>query len=208
MQVVSSISGSPQKNGKHKIQRNGYPKNFQWNVEQYYQMADLGFFEGRRVELIEGEIVEMAPIRSPHAVAIGLLIEVLNRIFGEGYTVRPRMPVRFSKRSEPEPDLAVVKRKIRDFSESHPGTARLIVEVSNSTLRFDRTRKAKLYAKYGIPEYWILNLKDRCLEVHRNVKSDETGEFFYSESLVVDAGSAIAPLAKPKSKIKVADILP
>ncbi|MFN2413099.1 MAG: Uma2 family endonuclease [Pyrinomonadaceae bacterium] len=207
MQPVSKTIKLPRKNGRSLVLRNGSPKPFQWTVKQYYKMADLGYFQGRRVELINGEIIEMAPMKSPHAVAITLLVEVLSEKFGERFSVRSQLPLRLDEKSEPEPDIAIVKGKARDYSESHPNHASLIVEVSNSTLRFDRGEKAGLYAQFGIADYWILNLKDRCLEVCREPSSDD-GIFFYAERFVVDSGSEISPLAKPKTKIMVADILP
>ncbi|MGH9947818.1 MAG: Uma2 family endonuclease [Pyrinomonadaceae bacterium] len=184
------------------------PKPFRLNVKQYYQMDDLGFFRGRRVELIEGEIVQMSPMKSPHMVAIQLINEALRTVFGRGFVVLSQMPIRLSKTNEPEPDVTVVKGKIRDFVESLPNHAELVIEVSESTLRFDRGEKAGLYARYGIQDYWILNLKGRCLEVHRHPVKSSDGKAYYSEILTVNAGDSITPLIKPKSKIKVSDILP
>ena len=87
MQVVSKISGLPRKDVKRNMPPNREPMSFQWNVEQYYQMADLGFFQGRRVELIRGEIIEMSPMKSTHMVAIQLMNEVLRVVFGKGYMI-------------------------------------------------------------------------------------------------------------------------
>lgn len=187
---------------------NGGPKRFRWNVRQYHRMADLGFFNGKRVELIRGEIVEMAPMKTPHSMAIVLLVEALAKTFGKGFIVRPQLPLNFGKTSEPEPDLSVVEGHARDFPELHPSQAALVVEVSDSTLHFDREEKAELYAENNIKEYWILNLKKRCLEVYRHPVKDKNAGPIYTEIFVVGEEKSIAPLARPKTKIKVADILP
>lgn len=190
------------------VKKNGVPKPFRWTVREYYQMAELGFFHGKRVELIRGEIVEMSPMKSPHATSIRLLERLLTKIFGQGFDVRSQLPMSFSKADEPEPDIAVVKGTIRDYSDAHPKSATLLVEVSNTTLRFDREEKAELYAENKIEEYWIVNLKERRLEVHRRPQKDKNLGFFYSEVTIVGEGESVSPLAKPSAKIKVADMLP
>lgn len=187
---------------------NGMPKTVRWTRNQYYRMAELGFFEGKRVELIKGEIIEMSPMKAAHATAIVLATEALNKIFDQGFVVRTQLPTSFGKVDEPEPNIAVVKGDARDFSESHPKTVELIVEVADSSLNFDREKKASLYAENKIGEYWILNLKDRCLEVYRRPVKDKNIGFIYTEIYVVGENETVSPLAKPKGKIKVSDILP
>ncbi len=190
------------------VKKNGVPKPFRWTVREYYQMAELGFFHGKRVELIRGEIVEMSPMKSPHATSIRLMEKLLAKAFGEGFDVRSQLPMSFSKNDEPEPDIAVVNGTIRDYADAHPKSAVLLVEVSSSTLRFDREEKAELYAENNIGEYWIVNLKQRRLEVHRRPQKEKNLGFFYSQVIVVSEDESISPLAKPKAKINVADILP
>jgi len=171
-------------------------------------MAELGFFKGKKVELVKGEIIEMAPMKTPHATAVRLLVEALKRIFGKGYLVDSQLPLSLGQADEPEPDISVLEGSPRDFAIEHPRTASLVVEVSDSTLRFDRKEKAELYAENRIDEYWILNLKQRCLEVYRHPVKDKNAGFIYTEIFVVVEDKSIAPLAKPKLKIRVADILP
>lgn len=208
MHPVIEKSKTLDSNGSIGLSKRFGPRPFKLNVHQYYQMYDLGFFQGRRVELIEGEIVEMAPMKSPHAVAVQLLNEVLRKIFSRGHFVTVQMPIRLDEGNEPEPDLAVIKGKIRDFSDAHPTRAELIVEVSDSTLRFDRGKKAKVYAQFQIEDYWILNLKDRTLEVYRKPTLADDGTYVYSEKFEVSARSSIAPLKKSKSKVRLSDVLP
>jgi Uma2 family endonuclease len=185
-------------------------KPFQWTQEKYYQMAELGFFQGKRVELIEGEIIEMSPMNKPHATAIRKLLKTLNHIFPNGYLVDSQLPMSFSKISEPEPDIAIIKGEIDDFADSHPKTAELIIEVSDATLYYDRNRKASLYAKNKIQDYWILNLKNNRLEVYRRPIKDKTMfyGFGYAESVIFTESDEVSPLAQPDAKIKVSDLLP
>lgn len=188
--------------------KNGSPRTIRWTRDRYYQMLDLGFFEGKRVELIKGEIIVMSPMKSAHATAIRLIVEVLRSVFGNGFVVDSQLPLSFGKTDEPEPDVAVVEGKVRNFSESHPKTAALLVEVSKTSLKFDRTTKAALYAENKIEDYWILNLEQRCLEVYRRPVKDKNLGFVYTEIRVIGENESVSPLAKPKAKIKVADILP
>ena len=171
-------------------------------------MAELGFFHGKRVELIEGEIIEMSPLKTAHATALGLMTQILTKIFSENFIVRAQMPMSFAKANEPEPGAAVVKGAFRDFTVSHPKTAELIVEVSASTLRYDRTIKVNLYAQDKIQEYWILNLKNRCLEIRRQPKKDKKLGYIYQEIQILTEDDQVSPLANPKAKIKIADLLP
>jgi Uma2 family endonuclease len=179
-----------------------------WTRDEYYKMAELGFFYGKRVELIEGEIIEMSPMNKPHATAVRVVLDALRKIFAQGYVVDSQLPMSFSKRSEPEPDVAVIKGGIRDFTASHPKNAELIVEVSDSTLRFDRTRKGALYAQNKIQDYWVLNLKNRCLEVYRQPREDKKLGFIYTENRIFTETDEVSPLAAPDAKIKIADLLP
>ena len=187
---------------------NGEPKIVRWTRDQYYQMAELGFFRDKRVELIKGEIIEMSPMKSAHATAVSLAVQVLGEIFNKNFIVRSQLPMSFGKTDEPEPDIAVVKGTIRDFSGSHPKTADLIIEVSDTTLRYDRTRKASLYAENKIADYWILNLQNRCLEIYRQPKKDKKLGFVYTEIKILTEEDAVSPLAAPGAKIKIADLSP
>ena len=179
-----------------------------WTRDKYYQMAELGFFDGKRVELIEGEIIEMSPMKSLHATALTLLIEVLRLSFSKEFIIRSQLPMSFSRASEPEPDVAVVQGTIRAYTAAHPKTAELIIEVSDSTIRYDRTKKAGLYAKNKIQEYWILNVKNRSLEVYRRPIRDKKLGFVYTEIQILTEKDSVSPLSAPDAKVKVADILP
>lgn len=184
------------------------PKHLRWTSDEYNRLAELGVFEGKHVELIEGELIEMAPMGPHHVVSTVLAADVLRSIFTKGHFVSTQNQLDVDERSQPEPDVAVVKGSPRDYSEFHPRTLVVAVEVSDSSLEFDREVKSRIYAKAGIEDYWIVNLKDRCVEVFRVPVEDKNLGFIYSERTVFGEDKAFAPLAKPKSKIKVADLLP
>jgi len=184
---------------------NEAPVRWRWTREQYYRFAEL--FHGRRVQLIEGEVYEMAPQRNDHAIAIELAVEVLRNVFSQGYRVRTQLPLRLEGDSEPEPDIAIIKGFPRGQRE-HPEGALLVVEVSDSTLHFDRTRKIPLYAKAGIQEYWIINLVSYKVEVHRHATQEPNGEYRYDDIHSAGKDEFLSPLASPNAKIAVADLLP
>ena len=146
------------------------PRGRRWTREEYYQAAELGIFRPEeRLELIGGEIIEkVSPQETPHAVAIGLVADTIREDLPHGYHLRIQTPMSIGPDSEPEPDIAVVSGQPRDYLASHPQTAALIIEIADTTIRMDRTTRASLYASAGIPEYWILNLRSRKLDVFRN----------------------------------------
>lgn len=179
-----------------------------WTRDEYYKMAELGFFDGKRVELIEGEIIEMSPMKSLHATVIRLVLNIMRNVFAKDYVVDSQLPMSFSKNTEPEPNVAIVKGEIKDFVQAHPKTAELIIEVSDATLRYDRTKKASLYAKNKIQDYWILDVKNKRLEVYRRPIKDKKSGFIYTEIQIFTEKDTVSPLAAPEAKIKVADLLP
>ncbi len=179
-----------------------------WTREEYYRMGEMGLFFGQRVELIEGEIMVFSPQNWPHTSTVAHVGEVLQRVLGAGFWVRMQFPLNLST-SDPEPDLSVVTGRLEDYSD-HPTTAVLIVEVSETTLHFDRTRKASLYARAGIADYWIVNLVNNQLEVRRDPRPDPTqpyGHGYATLSTLVPPAT-VSPLAAPQVSLAVADLLP
>jgi len=167
-------------------------------------MAETGILRpDDRVELIDGEILTMAPQKSPHATAVRLAEEALRAAFGQGFEVRPQLPLALTEASEPEPDLAVVAGAPRDYRDAHPSTALLVVEVAESSLPFDRSVKRALYARAGIREYWIVDLAERALEVYRTPQAAD-----YRDHRTLDERDSIAPLASAGAGVAVADLLP
>ena len=176
------------------------------------RMYDTGILHpDERIELIGGALIpKELPMKSAHATAISLCEEALRQAFGRGYVVRGQLPLALSERDQPLPDIAVVQGSIRDFAQSHPTRALLVVEVSEATLRFERHTKASLYAWAGIPEYWIVNLVEGVLEVFRE-PTPMAGcayGYGYRQQAIYRAGEAIAPVAQPEAVIAVDDLLP
>ena len=136
---------------------------------EYDRAVEAGAFKpNAKLELIDGELNAMTPEAVSHTIGIDLVAHGLQRVFGPGFYVRIQHPLAVDDYSEPEPDVAVVRGAIRDYDKSHPTSAVLVVEVSNEPLRYDRTVKQRLYARCGIPEYWILALPESRLEVYRD----------------------------------------
>lgn len=140
------------------------------SLDQYHGMIAAGVLgEDDRVELLEGVLVDMSPQSAGHAFVIQTLNLALARALPRGFVVRPQLPLTLaSGESEPEPDLAVVRATDATSSERHPATALLVVEVAAESLAKDQTVKARLYARAGIPEYWIVDVAARAVEVRRD----------------------------------------
>jgi Uma2 family endonuclease len=187
------------------------PKLLRWTRDDYYRIAETGVFDGRRVELIKGEILEMTPQKSEHAAEVMHVNAVLREIFEpRGFSTRVQLPLDLGEDSEPEPDIAVVRGKPLDYRAAHPRTAVLVIEVADTTLASDRTIKARLYASAGILDYWIINLVDRQLELHRNPTSDPSQPYGvgYSEVTRLTTADSVSPQAAPEIRIAVRDLLP
>lgn len=139
------------------------------SVLDYHRMIAAGVFgEDERLELLEGVIVEMSPQRPRHAEAIRRLCDPRFAAVGPEYVVQSQLPLTLGPDAEPEPDVAVVRRRDHGYADRHPTAAFLVFEVAFDSLRKDRVAKAAIYARAGIPEYVIVNLTGNCLEVHRD----------------------------------------
>jgi Uma2 family endonuclease len=187
------------------------PRARLWTLDEYNRLADLGLFRNQRVELLEGRIVQMPPQKNFHVIAIDLTSRALQLAFGPGYWVRIQAPLHLRRRSAPEPDLAVVLGTSRDYTGTdHPPTALLVVEASDTTLSYDRNRKASTYARAGIADYWIVNLVDRQLEIRRSPMRDSVARhrFRYADEAILSPADMATPLAAPQARIAVADLLP
>jgi Uma2 family endonuclease len=182
-----------------------------WSREDYERMIEAGIFApGERVELIDGEILEMSPQKSPHSTGVSLTAETLRVAFGEGYHVRTQMLLALDPYSEPEPDIAVVRGSPRDYRDAHPSSALLVVEIADSTLTFDREQKGSLYARAGLADYWVLNLPERRLEVYRDPMPMPQARYGWGYRVVQHyaAEESLSPLAAPLARITVAELLP
>ena len=176
------------------------------SVDEYHRMIEAGILdEDEKVQLIDGMLVAMTPQGRPHAYVIQWLTRQLVRALGDDFELLPQLPLTLSASSEPEPDLAVVRAQDAASRTHHPATALLVIEVSGDSLRFDRRTKAALYARAGIPEYWIVNLEDASIEVYRD---PEAASGIYRQTLVVRRGETLTAAAVPGVQVDVAPLFP
>jgi Uma2 family endonuclease len=182
-----------------------------WARLEYERLVDRAVFQpGDRVELVGGQLIVREPQGSPHAVAAGLVEDALRAAFGSGWVVRVQMPVALDDESEPEPDVAVCPGNPRDYLAGHPSQPVLLVEVADASLAFDREHKGSLYARAHVADYWIVNLADRVLEVHRDsaLSADAPYGWRFSTRLRLGAADSVSPLRAPHARILIADLLP
>lgn len=165
------------------------------DVDAYYRMAEAGILgPDARVELIEGEIIDMAPIGSKHAAAVSRMAHLLHQKIDQQAIVWTQNPVRLDEYSEPEPDLALLRPQDDFYRSAHPGPedVLLVIEVADSSLRYDREIKIPLYARHGIPEAWLVDVENATLTLFR--APSESG---YRQEIRPDDLTAIAPAALP-----------
>jgi Uma2 family endonuclease len=189
------------------VWENDFSRNrVRWTRDDCRILVDRGVLpDGARFELIDGDIVRKMGQNEPHAYVLMRLLERLVEIFGFAF-LRAQLPIAVSDMDEPEPDIAVTVQPARTFlTQGTPGASDvcLVVEVSDTTLRGDRTVKTWMYARAGIPEYWIVDVTARQLIVHRLPGPDG-----YGDVTVHAESDAVAPLTAPASTVRIADILP
>ena len=187
------------------LPRNPWVARRPLTVAEYHRMGEAGILgEDDRVELIEGELIAMAPIGSDHAGTSNALNRALVRLVGDQGIVAAGNPVQLDDYSEPQPDFTVLRPRADDYRRATPRPADvlLIVEVSNSSLRYDRNVKLPLYARHGIPEIWVVNLAAGEVEVYREPAGDG-----YASVAHVGRDGALAPLLLPGAAIPVVSLL-
>ena len=164
------------------------------SVEEYYRMAEVGLIApDARTELIEGEVIEMAPMGSPHAGRVSQLSHLIFPALGNSGLMRVQLPVHLDDYSEPMPDLAVVRPRKDFYSSRHPGSADtlLIVDVSDSSLRFDRDVKVPLYSRHQVPEVWLLDLSHDRIHFFRAPRDGTYTDVSFADEPKVIALSAL-----------------
>jgi Uma2 family endonuclease len=172
---------------------------YRFTTTEYHRVGEAGALaEGRRTELLNGNIVEMSPINSPHAGTVKQLNRLLGKIFGERAIVSVQDPVQLDDYSEPEPDLAVLAYRADLYTQAHPRPHEvlLIIEVADASLEKDRQVKLPLYAAAGIPEVWIVNLPERQVEVYSQARQDG-----YADIHIYRPGEIIATKTVPKMEV-------
>lgn len=181
------------------------PRRRLFTVEEYYRMAESGILDpDDRVELIEGEIIQMAAIGSRHAAIVDRLTRLFTSRLGERAIVRVQNPVRLSDLSEPEPDISILHDREDFYAGGHPGPAEtyLLIEVADTSLPFDRERKMPLYGRSGVPESWLVDIENGRVTVHRG-----PGATGYADVRLLEDAGSIAPLAFPDDAFEVGEIL-
>ncbi|QJW96621.1 Uma2 family endonuclease [Frigoriglobus tundricola] len=186
----------------------GGPRPWRCTREQYTKLGEAGFFTEKRYELIRGEIIDMGKEGPRHYTMFLIALDVIKAAFGPGFFARPAGPLAFDD-SEPQPDVSVVRGTRMDYMTEHPATALFALEISETSLSYDLTTKAELYATVGIPEYWVLDLEERRLHVFRAPRPLAPGldTTAYSTHLTYSPGDTVTPLHAANA-VAVTDLLP
>ena len=177
-----------------------------FTVAEYYRMAEVGVLgPNERLELIEGDIIVMAPIGPGHAGSVDIIGNLFVRKLGEQFIVRSQNPIHLDDGSEPQPDIVVARLRRDYYTAAHPTPADilLIVEVAQSSLEYDRDIKAHLYGRNGIPETWVKNLHEDCIE-----RFTEPGPDGYAQHTIHRRRETITPVPFPDLELAVDDLLP
>jgi Uma2 family endonuclease len=191
--------------------RRTIPKTRRWKRIEYEQLVEMGVFQsGERLELLDGLLAVREPQSSRHAAGIRRVLAAARRALGDAWQIDSQLPIALDEDSEPEPDVAVVPRDRELYRDAHPSRAVLIVEVAESSYRIDRHYKGSLYARAGIPEYWVLHLETNRLEVHREpeASAEAVHGWRYRHAMTFRGRALVSPLFAPDATIRVADLLP
>jgi Uma2 family endonuclease len=182
-----------------------------FSIEEYHRLGELGFFApDERVELIRGEIINMAAKGRFHSVCNSLLVEELILLLARRARVRVQEPIILTDDSEPEPDVVIARNRADRYLDSHPepGDILLVIEVSDSTLKYDRETKLSLYAESGIANYWIFNLVDRQLEMYGEPYQKRQGDFNYRSQRVLLPNETVVIPGFPELSLDLSLVFP
>ena len=179
--------------------------NKRWTVEEVHRLMDLGVFGDKApYELLDGELVEKMTEKAPHMHGVDNTYDLLSEIARPEHHAQGPHPITLDDRSEPEPDVCVVRGSRKDYAKPpRPADVLLLVEVCDASFRDDRRRKLPLYARAGIPEVWLLDLERRRLLVHTEPLGDG-----YALVRTVPEGASVAPGFRPEVLVPVAELLP
>ncbi len=182
-------------------------------VNEYYLAAEAGVFgTAEKLELIDGEVIKkVSPQRASHASSVWRVSTAVNQVFGATHLIRIQSPFSLSSFNEPEPDVLVCKGAPGDFDERHPTAEETIVaiEIADSSLRQDLVGKNALYAKFGVPEYWVVDVLNRQLHIFMNpTSSDGIAPMAYSQKFVLRPGDKILIGCAAEAQIEVASLFP
>jgi Uma2 family endonuclease len=181
------------------------PRKHLTNLDEWRRLGEAAIFPpDSRLELIEGEILEMAPIGFNHAGHLKRINSLFTRLMPDGIITSVQDPLQLGDLSEPEPDFMLLKPNPDFYTSRHPNAddVLLLIEVADSSLAFDQNQKQRLYARYRIPEYWLLNLNDNCLEAYRCPRGE-----LYEEKTTLRAGDSVSLSQLPGITVQLSDIL-
>ncbi|HEY9692593.1 MAG TPA: Uma2 family endonuclease [Oculatellaceae cyanobacterium] len=182
-----------------------------FTLAEYHRLSELGFFaENDRVELIRGEIMQMAVKGTRHSVCNSLLFGELYTLIGKRAIVRGQEPIIIPPDSEPEPDIVIARNKSDSYLSNHPSPADLLLvtEVADSSLKYDQEVKLTLYAEVGISNYWIFNLVTNCLEAYSEPYQDQQSNFGYTHKHIFLSNSVVPLPCFPELSLNLAEIFP
>lgn len=181
-----------------------------WTRAEYERLVELGVFERDPLELVGGQLIVAEPQSPYHASSILRVDYALRGALPPGWIVSIQAPVSLDEESEPEPDLAVLRGRPGDYSAAHPTHPALLIEVAESSLTFDRRDKGSLYARAQVPEYWIVNLVERVIEVYRDPGRDPTAPYGwrYQSVATLTPPAVVGPIGVTSVQIPVSALLP
>lgn len=181
------------------------PKRLRFSVDDYYTMIDLGMLKNvESAEIIDGELIESMPIGNAHASVVKTLSEILRDYLGKDVTYSIKDPIRLDEYNEPIPDIALLNRRDDFYRRKAPMAedVLLLIEVSDTTLEYDRNRKIPLYAQAGIPEVWIVNLQNSTVELHYEPRDSS-----FAIVKVFRRGDILTSQSLPELALKIEEIL-
>ncbi|MEC4853558.1 MAG: Uma2 family endonuclease, partial [Jaaginema sp. PMC 1079.18] len=181
------------------------PQPYCFSVEDYQRLGETGIFgQGDRVELIAGEIIKMSPIGTKHQACVARINQILGQELGDRAIVWPQNAIQLSENSQPQPDIALLTPRDDFYRDRYPQPSDilLIIEVADSTIRYDRDVKIPLYGSAGIPEAWIVDLNRNCIEVYQSPDSDG-----YRSKQTYDFGQTLTPIRFPQRHLAIASLL-
>lgn len=177
-----------------------------WTVDEYHQMIEAGILTTEdKVELLEGEIIQVNPQRSPHAATIQYASDNIRKLLAGKVIIRVQLPITLRPNSEPEPDIAVVRIDSRSYFDNHPipDDIFLLIEVADTTLTTDRKRKSVIYAQAEISEYWVLDIQNRQVYAFRELR-----EGCYQEETILSEETTLSPITFPDVSVSLRQLFP
>ncbi len=193
------------------IPSNQPPHPVRFTVQDYHRLLALGFLsEDDPIELIRGELMQMAAKGTAHEACMTRLLKVLLPLIGDRATLRCQSPITLAFDGEPEPDFAIVKNREDDYESAHPTFAEtlLVIEVADSSLEYDRTVKLSLYAEASIPHYWLFNVVDRILETYSEPSQITASQFGYLNRRIIPSTGAVQLPPFPEQVLDLTSVFP